>query len=142
MGQSLTHRYTLELTEEADGRYSAWVPEQPEAISQGDTLPDAIENIAEALSMVVDCTSGNDGRNGLRTNRNHLRFTAIIHEGENGTCWAEVPALPGCFTAAEDPIDIGSHLQEAIQLWLESRAILDAREAEATEGARVLELAI
>ena len=30
-----------------------------------------------------------------------MKIQAIIHEAEEGGYWAEVPALPGCFTQAE-----------------------------------------
>ncbi len=30
-----------------------------------------------------------------------MAFKAIIHDAEEGGYWAEVPALPGCFTQAD-----------------------------------------
>ena len=61
---------------------------------------------------------------------------AIIHEAEEGGFWAEVPALPGCVSQAENLDDLKANIQEAIELWLE------AGEPVETEDARILELAV
>jgi len=43
---------------------------------------------------------------------------ALIHEAEEGGYWAEVPALPGCVTQAEDRWELEKNLHEAIEGWL------------------------
>ncbi len=48
-----------------------------------------------------------------------MKIKAIIHPAEEGGYWAEVPALPGCFTDGETMEEIMANLQEAIQGWLE-----------------------
>ncbi len=48
-----------------------------------------------------------------------MKIKAIIHPVEEGGYWAEVPALPGCFTDGETMEEIMANLQEAIQGWLE-----------------------
>jgi predicted RNase H-like HicB family nuclease len=49
----------------------------------------------------------------------HQFYEAIIHPEEDGTFWAEVPSLPGCFTQGKTLESIKAHLQEAISLHLE-----------------------
>lgn len=41
-------------------------------------------------------------------------FKAIVHDAEEGGFWAEVPALPGCFTEAEAREELLANLREAI----------------------------
>jgi predicted RNase H-like HicB family nuclease len=43
----------------------------------------------------------------------------IEHDRENGTYWARVPALPGCFTQGDSVGEVLDHLQEAIALCLD-----------------------
>ncbi len=47
-----------------------------------------------------------------------MTLKAIIHPAEEGGYWAEVPALPGCLTQAENLEDLKVNLREAITLWL------------------------
>lgn len=49
---------------------------------------------------------------------------AIIHDAEEGGYWAEVPALPGCFTEGETLEELQANLQEAVRGCL---AILNER---------------
>jgi len=41
-------------------------------------------------------------------------FKAIVHDAEEGGYWAEVPALPGCFTEGETRYELLVNLKEAI----------------------------
>jgi predicted RNase H-like HicB family nuclease len=43
---------------------------------------------------------------------------AIIHTADEGGFWAEVPALPGCFTQGETDEEIRANIREAIEGWL------------------------
>jgi antitoxin HicB len=43
----------------------------------------------------------------------------IEHDADNGTYWARVPALPGCFTQGATVAEVLDNLQEAIPLCLE-----------------------
>ncbi|MCB1089071.1 MAG: type II toxin-antitoxin system HicB family antitoxin [Verrucomicrobiae bacterium] len=67
-----------------------------------------------------------------------MKLKAIVHPAEEGGFWAEVPALPGCFTQGETREELERNLQEAIEGWLL------AGEAEITEtpGEQVLEFAV
>ncbi len=48
-----------------------------------------------------------------------MKIKAIVHPAEEGGYWAEVPALPGCFTDGETMEEVIANLQDAIQGWLE-----------------------
>jgi predicted RNase H-like HicB family nuclease len=47
-----------------------------------------------------------------------MEITAKIHR-EDGSYWAEVPALPGCFASGHDLDELFDSLQEGIELYLE-----------------------
>jgi len=44
-------------------------------------------------------------------------FKPVIHE-EDGVYWAEVPAMPGCFTVADTLDELRTNIIEAMQCWL------------------------
>jgi predicted RNase H-like HicB family nuclease len=44
-----------------------------------------------------------------------MEYTYVIHKAEEGGYWAEVPALPGCFTQGETLEEVVSNLREAIE---------------------------
>jgi predicted RNase H-like HicB family nuclease len=46
-----------------------------------------------------------------------IRFTLSIHE-EDGSFWAEVRELPGCFAAGKDFDELNEAVAEAIQIYL------------------------
>ena len=49
--------------------------------------------------------------------------TAVIHENEPDErkgYWAEVPALPGCFSMGDTLEEMKANIREAAELWLES----------------------
>lgn len=47
-----------------------------------------------------------------------MTLKAFIHEADEGGFWAEVPALPGCFTQGESLQELEANLHEAIEGWL------------------------
>ncbi|BCL37912.1 type II toxin-antitoxin system HicB family antitoxin [Nostoc sp. MS1] len=49
-----------------------------------------------------------------------MKIKAIIHPGEEGGYWAEVPALPGCITEGETIEEVLANLKDAIEGWLEA----------------------
>lgn len=49
------------------------------------------------------------------------KFTVIIHRDKNGF-WAEVPALPGCYSQGETIDELLDHIKEAIEGVLEVMA--------------------
>ena len=52
-----------------------------------------------------------------------MKIQAIIHKAEEGGYWAEVPALPGCFTQGETIEEITKNLKESAEGWLEAMNI-------------------
>jgi len=46
--------YTVVVTREEDGRYTAVVPALRDCASFGDTLPEALQNVEEAISLYVE----------------------------------------------------------------------------------------
>jgi predicted RNase H-like HicB family nuclease len=66
-----------------------------------------------------------------------MTLKAIIHEAEEGGFWAEVPALPGCFTQGETLQELEENIQEAIAGWL----MAAEPEGRPAEG-RILEISV
>ena len=48
-----------------------------------------------------------------------ITYTAIIHHDEEGGYWAEVPALPGCYTDGDTVEEVTANLPKAIRFHLE-----------------------
>ena len=44
-----------------------------------------------------------------------MKLKVIVHEADEGSYWAEVPAIPGCATEGEDFEDLRSNLYEAVE---------------------------
>lgn len=44
-----------------------------------------------------------------------LNYTVKVHPAKEGGFWAEVPALPGCFTQGETIEEIAAMAKEAIE---------------------------
>ncbi len=54
--------------------------------------------------------------------RPRVKVNVIIHEAEEGGYWAEVPALPGCFSQGETVDETLANVREAIEGVLSSGA--------------------
>ena len=50
----MTHAFTAVYEEAAEGGFTAFVEELPGAISQGETLDEARENLKEAIQLVLE----------------------------------------------------------------------------------------
>lgn len=48
-----------------------------------------------------------------------MQYTVLIHRAEEGGYWAEIPALPGCFTQGETIEDTLKNAEEATELHVE-----------------------
>jgi predicted RNase H-like HicB family nuclease len=68
---------------------------------------------------------------------NIMTLKAIIHEAEEGGFWAEVPALPGCFTQGDSLKELEANIHEAIEGWL-----LAAEPQGGVGEGRILEVAV
>ena len=67
-----------------------------------------------------------------------MTLKVLIHSGEEGGYWAEVPALPGCVSEGETMDELRSNVREAIEGWL-----LAEDAAAKSEGAdQVIEVAV
>jgi predicted RNase H-like HicB family nuclease len=44
-----------------------------------------------------------------------MKIKVVIHEAEEGGYWAEVPALPGCFTQGDSREELVANLREAVE---------------------------
>lgn len=51
--------------------------------------------------------------------RIHAKLDVVVHKAEEGGYWAEVPALPGCFTQAETLANLRRNIQLAVDLYVE-----------------------
>ena len=49
-----------------------------------------------------------------------MEYTILIHKAEEGGFWAEVPALPGCFSQGETVEETIANTKEAIELHISS----------------------
>ena len=47
------------------------------------------------------------------------KYKAIIHSDEDGGYWAEVPALPGCYTDGDTIEEVRANLPKAIRFHIE-----------------------
>ena len=47
-----------------------------------------------------------------------MTLKVLIHKGDEGGYWAEVPALPGCVSQGETIDDVRANIREAIEGWL------------------------
>lgn len=65
-----------------------------------------------------------------------MTVKAIVHAEESGGYWAEVPALPGCFTEGDTIEELERNIREAVEAWL-----LAGEPIEEGQG-RVLEVAV
>jgi predicted RNase H-like HicB family nuclease len=66
-----------------------------------------------------------------------MRLKAVIHEAEEGGFWAEVPALPGCFTQGDTIEELEANILEAIEGWM-----LAAEPQGDVRDGRILEIAV
>lgn len=42
------------------------------------------------------------------------KYTVVVHEEPEGGFWAEVPALPGCYSQADSMAELMDNVREAI----------------------------
>ena len=61
-----------------EGGYTCWVEEIPAAISEGETLEEAEQNLREALVMVLECQKELSGRmTSLRSLKRELELASV-----------------------------------------------------------------
>jgi predicted RNase H-like HicB family nuclease len=47
-----------------------------------------------------------------------MKLKILVHAAEEGGYWAEVPALPGCFSEGETLEEVRANIREAAEGWL------------------------
>jgi predicted RNase H-like HicB family nuclease len=65
-----------------------------------------------------------------------VKLKVVVHDAEEGGCWAEVPALAGCATQGETFEELLHNLYEAVEGWLAVDVV------PAQPGGRVLEISV
>lgn len=58
-------------------------------------------------------------------------YSVVIHEERAGGFWAEVPALPGCYSQGETVEELRENIREAISGVIEVRRDLSGSDGEA-----------
>ena len=53
-----------------------------------------------------------------------MTYTVVIHRAEEAGYWAEVPAVPGCFTQGESVEEVLQNVREALRGCLDSLAAM------------------
>ena len=64
-----------------------------------------------------------------------MKLKIVVHEDDEGGCWAEVPSVPGCATQGESFEDLLGNLYEAIEGCL-------SVDIAASSGGRVVEIVV
>ncbi len=72
-------------------------------------------------------------------NRTVQRYTIVIHEDPDGSYWAEVPALPGCYSQGESIEELKINIREAIAGVLE---VLKEQGREPEANIQILDVAV
>ena len=71
--------------------------------------------------------------------KNVTKFTVVIHEDPDGGFWAEVPALPGCYSQGESVDELVENVREAIGGVLE---VMREQGTNPERNIRVLDIAV
>ena len=66
-------------------------------------------------------------------------YAVVIHEDPEGGFWAEVPALPGCYTQGETVDELMDNVREAIAGVLE---VLEEQGGRPEANIRILDVAV
>ena len=66
-----------------------------------------------------------------------MKLKILVHAAEEGGYWAEVPALPGCFSQGETLEEVRANIRAAAEGWLlvasERGSVEEAEPAEVQE---------
>jgi predicted RNase H-like HicB family nuclease len=67
------------------------------------------------------------------------KFAIVIHQEPEGGFWAEVPALPGCYSQADSIEELIVNVREAIEGVIE---VLDAQGKQPERNIQILDVAV
>jgi predicted RNase H-like HicB family nuclease len=56
-----------------------------------------------------------------------VKLPARVHQDEDGSLWADVPALPGCVAGGSDLDEVLANLEEAAEGWLLAKHDVEIR---------------
>ena len=62
-----------------------------------------------------------------------MKYKVVIHKAEEGGYWAEVPAVPGCFSQGETVDEVMENIHEALGACLKELAEMGQPVAEDVE---------
>lgn len=69
---------------------------------------------------------------------NGMKKKVIVHKAEEGGYWAEVPALPGCFSQGDAMEEVRANISEAIEGFLS----IDADNRQGNPHSQFIDLAL
>jgi predicted RNase H-like HicB family nuclease len=75
---------------------------------------------------------------GPGTGRFSMKLAVVVQVAEEGSYWAEVPAIPGCATQGESFEELLTNLYEAVEGCLS----VDVGGTQPTEKSRIIEIAV
>ena len=81
----------------------------------------------------------NPGTLQLCENRVVEKYAVVIHEDVEGGFWAEVPALPGCYSQGESVDELMANIREAITGVLE---VMKEQGAQPEANIQILDVAV
>lgn len=67
------------------------------------------------------------------------KYTVVVHEDPEGGFWAEVPALPGCYSQADSISELVANVREAISGVL---AVMREQGARPESNIQILDIAV
>ncbi|MCF6157658.1 MAG: type II toxin-antitoxin system HicB family antitoxin [wastewater metagenome] len=67
-----------------------------------------------------------------------MKLKVVVHKAEEGGYWAEVPAVPGCFTQGDTWEELLQNIYEAIEACLS----VDVESVQIKPEDKVLEIAV
>lgn len=67
-----------------------------------------------------------------------MKFKVVVHNAEEGGCWAEVPAIPGCLTQGDTWEELLKNIYEAVEACLS----VDVEPTSIYPEDKILEIAI
>jgi len=129
------HQHFLETTE--NPVRIAFPPCSPPHPAAGAGVPASRPTLT---SLHKPCAAGKMGLEKAGVlEETRVKYKVVIHKGEEGGYWAEVPAVPGCCSEGETPDEVMRNIREALAGCLDA---LDSMGKQVTEDVEVREIAV
>ena len=68
-----------------------------------------------------------------------MKYAVVIHEDPEGGFWAEVPALPGCYSQGETMDELKANIREAVEGVL---AVMKEHGGQPESNIQILDIAV